>query len=104
MMRSRLWPLAILTVILLISLACNLGAVPTLAPTNNPPVATSDVGGSAGFGENPGSVSAGPTAPPVNGAACTPRTDWPTMVIAEGDTLSGISQRTGASIDDLVAA
>ncbi len=97
-MRSRLWPIATLTVILLVSLACNLGAVPTLAPTNVA-APTTDLGGSAGFGETPG-----PTAPPVNGAACTPRTDWPTMVIADGDTLSGISQRTGASIDGLVAA
>lgn len=35
---------------------------------------------------------------------CTPRTDWPTMIVASGDTLSGIAERTGSTIDTLVSA
>ena len=64
MMRSRLLPIATLVLVMLVGLACNLGAAPTLAPTNvavptiNPSEPTTDVGGSAGFGFNPG-----PTAP-----------------------------------------
>ncbi len=35
---------------------------------------------------------------------CTPRTDWPVMVVASGDTLSGIAGRTNSTVDVLVQA
>ncbi|MBI5928958.1 MAG: LysM peptidoglycan-binding domain-containing protein [Chloroflexi bacterium] len=35
---------------------------------------------------------------------CTPRTDWPVMVVSSGDTLSGIAERTGSTVETLVQA
>ena len=35
---------------------------------------------------------------------CTPRTEWPVMGVASGDTLSGIAGRTNSTVDVLVQA
>src|SRR5260221_8342606 len=73
--------------LLLAVLACTFGQnatlVPTLALTDTP----------------------SETDTPVSTAsACVPRADWPSMMIANGDTLSAIATRTGTTIDALVIA
>lgn len=79
------------------SLACTLGApspttvpIPTSAETATPDetiVASNES-----------------TLQPTPGQACVPRSGWQTTVVAPGDTLSGIAQRSGTTVDELMAA
>lgn len=84
--------------IMMLVSACNIpraGSVPptsttapTLTPTGTP-------------------ISAPTTAPsPTTESlpACTPNTTWPVYTVARGDTLFSIAQRTGSTVDELVAA
>ncbi len=73
--------------LLLALLACTFGQGATLEPTiaiTDTPIETDT--------------------PVPTSVACTPRSDWPSMLIAEGDTLSAIAARTGSTIEALVAA
>jgi LysM repeat protein len=101
-MRRWLWFLSIISTLTAV-LACNLGspinprATATRAPTlvavlstNTPNPTMTATTASSDFGQ----ISPG----------CIPRSDWPTMIVAQGDTLSGIASRTGATVDDLVSA
>src|SRR5260221_5815300 len=66
--------------LLLALLACTFGQGATLEPTiaiTDTPIETDT--------------------PVPTSVACTPRSDWPSMIIAEGDTLSAISARTGST-------
>lgn len=58
--------------------------IPTIMPTSIPPT----------------SIPAIMPTPP----GCTPRQDWPRIVVMSGDTLFGIAERVGTTVDDLVAA
>src|SRR5947209_5264816 len=93
-MRLRLGLLALLAA----SLACNLGSPNNPRPTRAP---TQPVSGNSAT-----SVALQPTFQPTSNttSGCTPRTDWPTMTIGEGDTLSTIAERVGSTVDNLVAA
>jgi LysM repeat protein len=110
----------VLTVVCLLALAaiaCNLGVAPTpqprptlnatsiaqtLMPVPNGTSATADAAatgsigasGSTTFGDGGGTLTSN----------CTPRSDWPTMTITQGDTLSGIALRTYTTVDALVLA
>jgi LysM repeat protein len=120
--------LTALCVLALLAIACNLGAAPTVQPVGTlnltsiaqtmlPSLGGGDATGDAttinGSGFN-GSAGANGTAttpsvfsgqaPATLAANCTPRTDWPTTVVTQGDTLSGIALRTYTSVDALVTA
>src|SRR5437868_2748814 len=106
-MRRRFWimllPLILLT---LAALACAIGQNRPLAPT--PTVEPSASAPAVSFSGIPVNATQSAT-PAVNntgtpGTGCTPRSDWPTIVIAEGDTLSSIAAQTGVSVTDLVTA
>jgi LysM repeat protein len=99
-MRLRLGLVALLAA----SLACNLGSPSTTrsTPTTRPTVGVAD-NASTSIALQP-TIQASSPAPTQVGAACTPRTDWPSMTVGEGETLSAIAARVGSSIDDLVAA
>ncbi|HLY26099.1 MAG TPA: LysM domain-containing protein, partial [Aggregatilineales bacterium] len=72
-------------------LACTLGQAATPFPTVSPlPTLTS----SAIQTTTAGQAS----------ATCTPHSDWPTMTIAPGDTLSSIAAEVGSTVDELAAA
>ncbi len=81
-------------------LACNLGAVPT-ATAPPPPTATVLVALPSPSTAPMASASSTPL--PTAQPPCTPRTDWPTITVAAGDTLFSIAQRVGTSVDALVA-
>lgn len=80
------------------SLACTLGAEPTSAPTPTTALAT------LSQTETGGVIVVENTLQPTPGQACSPRADWQTTVILPGDTLSGIAQRSGITVDELVNA
>src|SRR5258708_33673346 len=98
-MRKRSW--IMLLPLIVATLACALGQAPTLVPTRTAGAAAVSLG-RVSVNASPPATSASHAGPSTSG--CTPRTDWPTMVIADGDTLSGIAARTGVSVTDLVAA
>jgi LysM repeat protein len=95
-MRLRLWLLAMVS--LAASLACNLGTPPRPTPTRRATLSLTDAAST--------SVVLQPTFQSTTQSTpnCTPRTDWPTMTVASGDTLSSIAARVGVSVDDLAAA
>jgi LysM repeat protein len=96
-MRLRLGLVAMLAA----SLACTLGSPPRPTPTIRPTFTAATSSTSVALQPTVQSLS---PVPPLSGTNCTPRTDWPTMTISEGETLSVIAARVGSSIDDLVAA
>src|SRR5258708_34440224 len=98
-MRKRSW--IMLLPLIVATLACALGQAPTLVPTRTAGAAAVSLG-RVSVNASPPATSASHAGPSTSG--CTPRTDWPTMVIADGDTLSGIAARTGVSVTDLVTA
>lgn len=86
-------------------LACNLsspGGRPTARPT-----ATIGPGGVA-LQPTIQTTGQGSTASGITGTGgtggCTPRADWPTITIGEGDTLYGIALRVGSTVDELAVA
>src|SRR5258708_31712690 len=82
----------VLPLILLMLLACGLGQVPTLIPTTAPlPTLTAAV-----TAANGATTMAAQPEP-----SCTPRTDWPSIIIAPGDTLSSIAAQIGSTVDEL---
>lgn len=108
-MRERVWILLLpLLLLILASLACAFGEnrplvpTPTLGPTSDSTAVS--FGGIPVNASQPATTAASNTTGGTPGAGCTPRTDWPTMVIANGDTLSGIAAETGVSVTDLVNA
>ncbi len=95
-MRLRLGLVALLTA----SLACNLYSMSNPRPTPTRPAndnSATSVVLEPTFQSTPQGAS-----PTTSG--CAPRTDWPTMTIGEGDTLSSIAARVGSTVDALVAA
>src|SRR5258708_39928310 len=85
--QSRVLLLRLLSLLPLVLavLACTFGQNATLAPTPTDTASETDT-------------------PVPTASACVVRSDWPSMVIADGDTLSGIASRTGSTIDALVIA
>src|SRR5438046_1677229 len=103
-MRKRFW--IMLLPLIMATLACAMGQNRPLVPTPTAGSST-DVPAVSFSGVPVNASQPAPSAPSgtgTPGAGCTPRTDWPMMVIAEGDTLSGIAAQTGVSVTDLVAA
>src|SRR5579859_3573554 len=92
---SRRPELLVLPLIPLMLLACGLGEAPTLIPTSAPlPTLTPAV-----------TATNGATTIPVQPEpGCTPRTDWPSITIAPGDTLSSIAAQIGSTVDELASA
>src|SRR5258708_3894502 len=92
-----------ITICLLLTLACNMAS-------GNFPVPTTGtvIGPAANFGTTDlTSLAAQPTATMAasqasTGTGCTPRSDWPTTVVGQGETLSAIAQRTDSTVNDLV--
>jgi len=88
------------------ALACGLSSDESDDPTEAPTQAV--------IGQNPTSVQAVPTASPrptnttaptlIPTPTCSVRTDWPTVTVAQGETLFSIAQRTGSSVTELTAA
>jgi murein DD-endopeptidase MepM/ murein hydrolase activator NlpD len=93
-MRLRIGLMALLAA----CLACNLGSPEYPTPTRSPTQTSASSSAT--------SIALEPTIQSTSGttSSCTPRTDWPTMTVGEGDTLSTIAERVGSSVDDLVAA
>jgi LysM repeat protein len=85
-----------LMLLLAASLACNLSSPSNARPTTAPTRFVTQ--------SSETSVALQPTIQSTTGTTCTPRTDWPTMTVGDGDTLSAIAARVGSTIDDLVAA
>ncbi len=80
--------------ILAASLACNLSN-----PSGRPTRPTATI--------RPGGMALQPTIQTTGTAGssgCTPRSDWPTMTIGEGDTLYGIAAQVGSTVDELTVA
>ena len=77
----------------LMLLACSLGQGPSLMPT---PTLLPTLTAAVTAANATTSIAAQPT------AGCTPRTDWPTITLAPGDTLSSIAAQVGSSVDELV--
>jgi LysM repeat protein len=95
-----MWRLKIATAILVVaSLACSLGA-----PASNPEPSAIPTSELTATPDETTAVSAENTLQPTPSQTCVPRTDWQTTVVAPGDTLSGIAQRSGTTVDDLIAA
>lgn len=90
--------------LLLATLACTLtsGEDETNAPTvvttrqgvGQNPSPTSGISTTITPTRNPTATSAPPPATPNN---CTPRTDWPTITVQQGDTLSTIARRVNST-------
>lgn len=87
-------------------LACNLGGTdannttpPTLVPTAIGAIPTSTP-----FQTPTPTPLVSVTPQPTSAPACTPRTEWPTITVAQGDTLFGIALRVGSTVNELVAA
>jgi LysM repeat protein len=117
-------PLLILVILLLASLACSLTssddssqatAIPIrstntltfqLTPSPRPfASATSLLAATPTQSTNPGSGAGQPTAAlPPTITNCTPRTDWVIYTIQAGDTLGGIAQKVGSTVNDLTRA
>jgi LysM repeat protein len=99
MMRFRVW----LPVILLVAaaLACNLSTTGTEKTPNPTPLPTSVI-----FYPTATFLPTATLIPTATefGAPCVPRTDWPTVVVVQGDTLYGIALRVNSTVDDLVQA
>lgn len=96
-MRGRRLPLICLMMLALAALACNLGS-----PTRvNPTLIATRITANQGTLQATNPAAAAQTQSPDG---CTERADWPTMIITEGDTLSGIAARTGTSIEALQEA
>ena len=87
------WRVWILVPLML--LACSLGQRPSLMPT---PTLLPTLTAAVTAANATTSIAAQPT------AGCTPRTDWPTITLAPGDTLSSIAAQVGSSVDELVSA
>lgn len=85
---------ALLLAMPLTVLACTLGQAATELPT---PSALPTVTLSVTEGIQTTTVGQAP-------ATCTPRSDWPSMVISPGDTLSSIAAQVGSTVDQLAAA
>ena len=89
-------------VLIAASVACTIGAAPpTAVPT---PLPTFTQNATLDLTATNAVASGLNTLQPTPGQACVPRSDWPTTVVLPGDTLSGIAQRAGTTVDDLVAA
>ena len=106
-MRGRFWVILPLMLLTLATLACAIGQNrPPLQPT--PTAQPSTTAPAVSFSGVPVNATQAATSAVNNsgtpGTGCTPRSDWPTMVIAEGDTLSSIAAQTGVTVTDLVAA
>ncbi len=93
-MAKRFWVLAVL---LLSGLACNL-----YNPANLPYTPTAVVSNVTQPASTITPTVLGATRSPL-GTTCSPRADWPTMIISAGDTLYGIAQEVGVSVEDLAA-
>jgi len=52
----------------------------------------------------PTTTAASPLTPDVTSAACVPRTDWPSIIVSQGETLFVIAQLVGSSVDELARA
>jgi LysM repeat protein len=107
-MRSRLW----LIPLLLASMACNLmtsnvrptpGATVTLVSFIPTPALTTTTSAEATTMDSGGGIS-GSDVSGTNAGPCTPRSDWPTIVVQPGDALSTIAERTGSTVEALVSA
>jgi len=88
--------LLVLTLLTAAALGCSLGApqTRTVQPTVIPALGGGD-----------GDIATTTLQPtPTQLGGCTPRTDWPTITVLPGDSLFGIAQATGATLDDLVTA
>ncbi|MBN1286481.1 MAG: LysM peptidoglycan-binding domain-containing protein [Anaerolineae bacterium] len=94
--------LALLVLIMALVTACNIpradstpGSVMTLTPTpTTQPTAAPTT-----------APTAEPPTPTTESLpACTPNTTWPVYTVVHGDTLFSIAQRTGGTVDALVAA
>src|SRR5690349_16627596 len=81
------------------SLACTIGEAPP-SPTSAPTLEPSATGGTLVL------TAIGPLTnlQSTPGQNCVPRSDWQTTVVLPDDTLSGIAQRAGTTVDDLVTA
>ena len=103
-MRARLWLLMV--PLLAAALACGLTSNESEDPTDIP---TQGVIGQVATvaqavptsSPRPSSTPA-PTLEPT--PSCSIRTDWPTVTVAQGETLFSIAQRTGSSVTELTAA
>ena len=103
-MRARLW-LLILPLMAAI-LACGLTSNEADDPTDVPTQGV--VGQSATLARPAITATPQPSSTPVPTLQPTPscsiRTDWPTVTVAQGETLFTIAQRVGSSVTELTAA
>jgi len=82
------------------TLACNLSS-----SGDRPPARPSPTIGPGGIALQPTIQTTGqPVGGTTGTGGCTPRADWPTITIGDGDTLSGIAARVGSTVDDLATA
>ncbi len=86
--------LVLLAALSFMVLACNLGGAATLNFTPSPFPTQMAV-----------ATEANSQTPAATGTVvCIPRSDWPSIVIAPGDTLSGIAAQVGSTVDELAKA
>jgi hypothetical protein len=102
-------PGLLLGLLMLAALACNLQSgekndrtvdIPTAPPTGIAALPSP----SPTWLMPPTTTAASPLTPGVTSAACVPRTDWPVMTVASGETLFVVAQLVGASPDELARA
>lgn len=104
-MNHRSSLLLLILPLLLAILACSLTADDE-TPENPTPVPTiQPIGQVSTLAPSATPRATNTTAPTsIPAPSCTVRTDWPTVTVQSGETLSAIARRTGASVNDLVNA